>query len=157
MDNPIIIRFSKLHSFKDIKNLKKNINAPGIYIWGLVFPKKNSQPIGNPIDNTETFDKNKHIFIPYYVGQSEKSVLSCFNGRHNYSNKNNRYLILSYKYIKEFYKDPNFEEMLDTGPNRERAWVTSKKDYFKGKIIYYNNYYVIKHIYDLKHGQLAAG
>lgn len=155
----ISIPFGDVYSFEAIKQssrLQDEMNDGGVYIWGLVFPNLNHQPTGSPIDNTERFDKTSQMFIPYYVGQSEENLWNCFNQRHNNPSKNNLYTILSYDYIKEFYKDCKFPEMLGIGSNRNRKWFDDEKEYFQGKIIYYNNYQILKHLYGFSCYELAV-
>ena len=153
---PITIQFSSLYSFDKIQSLKNDMNEGGVYIWGLIFQKQNNQPTGCPLNNNEAFDEVKHIFIPYYVGQSEGNLWNCFNQRHNNPSKNNLYTILSYDYIKEFYKDCKFPEMLGIGSNRNRKWFDDEKQYFQGKIIYCNNYHILKHLYNFSCEELAV-
>jgi hypothetical protein len=151
----IRMKFSDVYSFGNLVQLEGKMNEGGVYIWGLVFLRQNNKLIGYPVDNTESFDKAKHIFIPYYVGQSGKNLWDCFSQRHNNSLRNNLYLILSYDYIKYFYNDSHFPEMLGSGCNRKRGWFEKDKQYFKGKIVYYNNYPILQDLYQFNNGELA--
>lgn len=146
------INFSELLSYKklqgkELQGLKEAMSKPGVYIWGLIFQRQNDQPFGEPFDNTTSFNSSEHTFIPYYVGQSGTSLWNCFKQRHTNSLRNNLYLILSYDYIKEFYKDPFFPENIESGANKPRKWFI--QNYFDSRIIYYNNYHILQHLYQL--------
>ncbi|MFL5739905.1 MAG: hypothetical protein ACJ75B_06785 [Flavisolibacter sp.] len=147
--NIIKISFRNLHSFGNLQGLTLPTNAGGVYIWGPVFKKnKNNKPVGSPLSNSVVFNPSNHIFIPYYVGQSQDKLLYCFK-RHNNPLSNNRYLRLEYNYMKHFFNDPLFPEMIETGVNQPRTWFNKNPGHFTNKIIYYNNSMVLKGIYGL--------
>ncbi|RYZ91395.1 MAG: hypothetical protein EOP04_00465 [Proteobacteria bacterium] len=124
-------------------------NVGGVYIWGYVFETVNEVLVGCPIPNDVQFNSSIHMFIPVYVGKGGESILSCFEGRHNNSRKNDNYIILSNNYLKEFFCDSNFPEHLGTGANNSHEWFEGKEKYFKDKIHFYNNYHLLKGIYEL--------
>ncbi|MFC2111195.1 hypothetical protein ACFLQ5_01950 [Bacteroidota bacterium] len=157
--NTIIdFKFSPLYSYNKLgsSELEEEMNKGGVYIWGLSYKKnKNGQPIGKPFNNANPFDNEKHMFIPYYVGQSATNLLKCFKDRHDNHLLNNLYLLLSYDYIKKFYKDDYFPESIGIGPNKERNWFKEKSDHFKNNILYYNNYDILKQLYDLQENNFS--
>jgi len=143
------------------EELIPKMKFPGVYIWGFAYERGSYGKIGRQLDGTESFSEDKHVFIPYYVGQSSKSIYGCFSGRHgNIAPKSvqEKYTILSDDYLKKFYNDPFFPENIGKNancPKEKKEWFWYPKhpigpDYYKGKIVYHNNRLILKHLYDLK-------
>ncbi len=80
-----------LHHFDEIgtnKTLAADLQKPGVYIWGFLAKKLNGENSYEIID-APTFrngHENKleegYCFIPYYVGESSKSILKRLNMHH---------------------------------------------------------------------------
>ena len=109
------LEFSELYHKSALDSTANNgaiFNVPGVYIWGFVYHKYDNG-IGEPVDFSKDTDPKaypeKHVFIPYYVGESESSILnrliSHIKPRKGDSAKRTR---LTINYIKEFFNDFSF-------------------------------------------------
>lgn len=158
------IKFSELYH-KSALTLPRNknlFNVPGVYIWGFVYEKRGEQ-IGDPLDfkgvDNPVADPEKHVFIPYYVGESESSILNRLNShikpRKGDSAKRTR---LTIDYIKEFFKDFSFP--INSKPPSGTAFMNGMKinsfRFFswvqlnqinKDKLQYFNNEIIMQLLY----------
>jgi hypothetical protein len=163
MNETITVNFEGIYSIGEFnespegEGLKPRMKHVGVYIWGFAYERGSNGGIGRQLDGSELFMEEKHVFIPYYVGQSSKlSVYGCFK-RHRDPKKNKLYTVLSEDYLKTFFNDPAFPESIGKNANsnkEKREWFWNPKyengpNYFKGKIIYHNNHLILKHLYDL--------
>lgn len=116
-----------------LKKESDKANHAGIYIWGFNHP-----------DNG--------MFIPYYVGKAENSVLHRIGQHFNKINdlQDNTYKWLTSDYlfglnnVKPFYSDPKFpnfcESPLFKGKQKLPLWYRNQVPYFDDKFVYLNNY-----------------
>lgn len=158
------LNFSKLYHKSDlINNNSQLFNVPGVYIWGFIYEKEGGE-IGNPVNFTGNVNPvahpNKHVFIPYYVGESSGKIKDRFIKEHvrpriNPASKRTR---LTLDYIKEFFKDPTFplnskpplgtSFMNDMTINSFRffSWVQLSQ-INKDKLQYFNNEIIMQLLY----------
>ena len=112
---------------------RTNLDVPGVYIWGFVY-HKDENGIGGPVNFTGVgnpiADPAKHVFIPYYVGESSTSILSRLfdhiQPRKRDSSKKTR---LTIDYIKDFFNDPNFPINSGLG-NRNNGMSINASSFF---------------------------
>ncbi len=127
------------------QNHLDELNKPGIYIWGFKFYKNSDGSIGEPVDFNDLDENKEQIFIPYYVGKKQDSIINRIN-EHKDIRKNKdaiKYTRLSIKYIKEFFNDPFFPIKTSNSDITNKFIEIDKSDENKkenGKQIeYYNN------------------
>lgn len=82
---PTNFSFSEIYSYKNFCNTIP-INAKGIYVWGF------------------RFIEHDNLFLPYYVGKHETSIVNRIKEHYNFKDPYNifhkKYLVEYYKYLK---------------------------------------------------------
>jgi len=147
------LNFSRLYHKSDlINNNSQLFHVPGVYIWGFIY-EKDGNKIGNPVNfkgvGNPVADRNKHVFIPYYVGESSSSILRRLRDEHIQprcipSNKRTR---LSMNYMKVYFNDPYFP--LHYKGNNSSSFLRLVKHYNTTRVVeYFNNDQVLALIYE---------
>lgn len=108
-----------------LENIEIKRNTPGFYIWGHI---------------------NEGKFIPYYVGKIQSCILSRIKSHiADILKDESSYPRLSNDYLKgnncvPFYRDDLFlKNHKETDLSKMPLWMKENFEYFKDKIIYYNN------------------
>jgi hypothetical protein len=144
------LQFSQLLHKTALGN-QANLDIPGVYIWGFVYQKDengigaplNFKKIANPIA-----DPDKHVFIPYYVGESSTSILKRLRDEHiqprnNPSNKRTR---LTMGYMLRYFNDVHFP--LHFNIRNGYNFLTLVQQYQPTRVVeYFNDDKVLKSIY----------
>ena len=96
-----------------------NPNTSGIYVWGFMYKYENGEFI-EPIDFSDKevldfyYSNNCELpsnwkFLPYYVGKKEGSIFNRIKTHQKVRQGDARkYIRLSFDYLREFFKDPNY-------------------------------------------------
>lgn len=145
------LNFSRLYHKSDlINNNSQLFNVPGVYIWGFIY-EKDGDKIGNPVNFTGNVnpvaDPAKHVFIPYYVGESSSSILSRLKGhsepRRGDASKRTR---LTSQYMRSYFNDPNFPLFYKKGNTND--FIDLINYYPNNRVIeYFNSAQVLNLIY----------
>lgn len=106
------LEFSKLFHKSALTSNGACFKAPGVYIWGFVY-HKDGDKIGDPVNFTVVgnpiADPEKHVFIPYYVGESACNVLSrLFEHVQPLKRPSSKRTRLTMDYMKKYYSDVHF-------------------------------------------------
>jgi|GEM_PF-5912153 len=112
------LQFKELRHKSWIVPNKKELEVPGVYIWGFLFdchidPLNNSKiAIGAPtVCDDEFLDSpnfKEKVFIPYYTGKSDKDIYSrlsshiCFK-----SHPADKYIRINLSYMNRFFLNEN--------------------------------------------------
>ena len=145
------LNFSRLyHKFDLINNNSQLFNVPGVYIWGFIYEKKGDQ-IGDPVDfsniGSTIADPSKHVFIPYYVGKHERSVLVRLREHQDVRNGNAlRLTRFTLEYMKCFFKDTFFK--LNTSTFNDRNFINLIAHYkYTRAVEYYNDSKILSQLH----------
>lgn len=137
------LEFSELfHKSALTQTNKDRFKVPGVYIWGFVY-HKTENGIGDPVDFTGVknlvADPDEHVFIPYYVGKHERSVLDRLREHQDVRNGNAlRLTRFTLEYMKCFFKDTFFK--LNTSTFNDRNFINLIANYqYTSAVEYYND------------------
>lgn len=143
--------FSEVFHKSELCTLNNDrFHVPGVYIWGFIY-EKDGDKIGDPVNfssiGSPIADPKKHVFIPYYVGKHERSILERLNEHKNFQIGNARkYTRFTLRYMKSFFKDPNFS--LNTNNNNALNFERLLNNYSNSHVVeYFNSGKILKMIY----------
>jgi hypothetical protein len=142
------LEFSELFHKSELTNNGARFKVPGVYIWGFVY-HKDENGIGESVDfskETPLANPAKHVFIPYYVGESSSSILNRLKGhsdpRRGDASKRTR---LTSQYMRIYFNDRNFPLHYKKGNTNDFVDLIN---YYPNRVIeYFNSAQVLNLIY----------
>ena len=151
------LNFSELYHKSDlINNNSQLFHVPGVYIWGFIYEKVGGK-IANPVDFTRDtnpkVNPEKHLFIPYYVGQGiiMRRLMEHLDFRRNDSNKKTRIAIERIPSVlakKDFPLNCNVKDHNKILKNTERFDKYTDNISNSGDISYFNDSKILAKIYN---------
>jgi uncharacterized protein YlbG (UPF0298 family) len=143
------INFMNIDKKGNIKEGNVNLNISGLYVWGFMY-YFDGETIGQPVNSSEDnfeYDSNTMKFIPYYVGKSDSTTIYQRLKKHHNIRKGDaaKYIRLSLKYMKEFFKDSVFPIKFKRVQNNSA--IADLISNSAGKIEYFNDPNCLKLIY----------
>lgn len=139
-----------------------NLGVPGVYIWGFIY-EKDRDKIGDPVNfskiGSPIADPDKHVFIPYYVGESSSSILSrLFEHIQPQKSPSSKKTRLTIDYIKCFFNDVDFPinsglylgirnfHGMSVNSNRFYGWI-ELNNITNNELQYFNNEIIMQLLY----------